>query len=330
MQPKLSAAETITLEAPQTEQVKRALSLFLKELILMGWVTTRRGKRPLHNGFWMFLVLILGAFLIHIAFGTVLAIILVAYSVGALKDQTLLYISPEGEHKLQTVGKNSSAILAMLKTVANARPNQMDHCTSREWRKHLGLYYKDNTAFHQEFLLAGLIRQGLIEIGPDQQPRRTEAGNEALYKAQSMIQEAQDLPRSLRENRPGAAAVAAQLTGLVLLVPGMEGYFGQLFQQTGYLDAEMDDLKKRTADNGAVASDGGGADVPASDSETPADQDNTPDNGADWQDDADFLDGIDTDTSDTGVGSDGDSGGDGGDGGGDGGCSGCGGGCGGD
>lgn len=329
MEPKLSAAETITLEAPQTEQVKRALSLFLKELILMGWVTTRRGKRPLHNGFFIFLVLTLMAFVVHIALGMVLAIILVAYSIGALKEQTLLYISPEGEHKLHKAGKSASALRAMLKTVADARPNQMDHCTSKEWRKHLGLYYKDNTAFHREFLLAGLIRQGLIEMGPNQLPRRTEAGNEALYKAQSMIQDAHDLPHSLREGRPGAAAVAAQLSGLVLLVPGIEGYFGSLFQQTGYLDAEMDDLKKRSEDPGTVASDGGGADVPASDSETPADQDNTPDNGADWQDDADFLDGIDADTSDTGVGSDAE-GGEGGDGGDGGGCSGCGGGCGGD
>ncbi len=322
---KLSAAEIKTLEAPQTEQVKQVLSLFLKELILLGWVNTRRGKRPLHSGFWLFLVLTLGAFAIHIALGAVLAIIIVAYAVEARKDHTMLFISPEGEQKLQQARPTAPAIVRILKTVADARPAQMDHCTSKEWRKHLGLYYKDNTAFHQEFLLAGLIRQGLIEMDANQQPRRTDAGEKALYNAHTAIQNGQDLPRMLREKAPNAAAMAAQLSGLVLLIPGMEGYFGQMFQQTGYLDAEMDDLKKRDGDANAGAADGSGSEGPAPDSEAPQEDDSTPDNGSDWQNDADFLDGIEADTSDTGVGSDADGGGDGGDSGGDGGCSGCGG-----
>ncbi|MCC7465834.1 MAG: hypothetical protein IT261_06170 [Saprospiraceae bacterium] len=330
---KLSAAEIKTLEAPQTEQVKQALSLFLKELILLGWVNTRRGKRPLHPGFWLFLALTVGGFAIHIAVGIVLAIIIVAYAVEARKDHTMLFISPEGEQKLLQAGRNAPAIVQILKTVADARPAQMDHCTSKEWRKHLGLYYKGNTAFHQEFLLGGLIRQGLIEMDAEKQPQRTEAGDQALYNARTAIQKGQDLPRLLRDKSPNAAAMAAQLSGLVLLIPGIEGYFGQMFEQTGYLDAEMGDLKKRSEDTGTVVNDAGGTSEASPDPESADDQDSTPDNGADWQDDADFLDGIDADTGDTGVGFDGDGGGDGGDGGdggGDGGCSGCGGGCGGD
>ncbi|HAD11409.1 MAG TPA: hypothetical protein DCF33_03115 [Saprospirales bacterium] len=324
MEPRLTAAEIKTLENPQNEQVKLALSLFLKELILLGWVNTKRGKRPIHSGLWLFIVLAIGGFAIHFAIGTILGFLILAYIIEARKDQTLLYISAEGENKLSQSRQNASTLIRMLKTVADARPNDQDHCTSKEWRKHLGLYYPNNASFHQEFLVGGLVKKGLLEYGPDKQPVRTAAGDALLYKARTEIQKGQELPRLLREKSSNAAAMAAQLAGLVLLVPGIEGYFGHLFEHVGYLDAEMDDLRRKSEDS--YGSGDAGSDTPDKETEEGTESDSSSDNGSDWQNDADFLDGVDDDTSDTGVGSDsGDGGGDGGDGGDGGGCSVCGG-----
>jgi hypothetical protein len=322
MESRLTAAEFKTLENPQTEQVKLALSLFLKELILLGWVNTRRGRRPINPYLWLFVVLAIGGFAIHFAIGAVLGFLILAYVIEARKDQTLLYISAEGENKLRQPREKATTLIRILKTVADARPNDQDHCTSKEWRKHLGLYYPNNTNFHQEFLIGGLVKKGLLEYGPDKQPVRTAEGNTLLYQTRTEIQKGQDLPRMLRDRSPNAAAMAAQLTGLVLLIPGIEGSFGHLFEHVGYLDAEMDDLRRKSEDSNG-GGDGGSA-TPDKEAEQGTEPDNSSDNGSDWQNDADFLDGIDADTSDTGVGSD--AGGEGGgDSGGDGGCSGCGG-----
>ncbi|HLP93940.1 MAG TPA: hypothetical protein VK168_07875 [Saprospiraceae bacterium] len=324
--PQLSAAEIKTLEEPQTEQVRQALSLFLKELILLGWVNTKRGKRPLHSAFGWFVLFTIIILCIYFFIGIILAIFLAIYAWEAKKDQTLLFVSAEGEQKLNQTGKETPALVQMLKTVANARPNDMDHCTSQEWRKHLALYYPNNASFHKEFLLAGLMSKGLVEMDANQQPKRTAAGDAVLYKAKTAIEKGQELPALLREGSPSAAAMAAQLSGLVLLIPGIEGYFGQLFQHTGYLDSDLLEQEKQRLGQGTDGgSDSGGS--TSDDTRDDHDAEGSMDNGSDWQNDADFLDGIDADTGDSGIGSDaggGDSG-DGGDGGGDGGCSGCGG-----
>lgn len=323
---KLSAAEIKTLEEPQAEQVRQALSLFLKELILLGWVNTKRGKRPLHTAFSWFVIFTIILLFINWVIGAIMAFFLAVYAWEAKKNQTLLFISPEGEQKLTQTGLDNPALIQILKTVANARPRDMDHCTSQEWRKYLALYYPNNASFHQEFLLAGLMKKGLIEKDASQQPKRTAAGDEALYKAKTAIEKGQELPALLREGSPSAAAMAAQLSGLVLLIPGIEGYFGQLFQHTGYLDSDLLEQEKQRLGQGTDgASDSGGS--ASDDPRHEQDAEGSIDNGSDWQNDADFLDGIDADTGDSGIGSDaggGDSG-DGGDGGGDGGCSGCGG-----
>ena len=77
MNPKLSAAEIKTLQAPETVQVKTILPLIFKELVLNGWLAAQKGKRPINNLLWVVLaVLAIGFLSINIVFGVFACVVL--------------------------------------------------------------------------------------------------------------------------------------------------------------------------------------------------------------------------------------------------------------
>jgi hypothetical protein len=151
----------------------------------------------------------------------------------------------------------------------------------------------------------------------------TAAGEAEQKKIQAAVQSGQNLPRLMRESPQAAGALAFSLGALMLLVPDLEGRFGDLLHLTNLhlQDGPWDDYllseKPQQPDGSGSGDSGSGYDEPE-------------DGGSDWDDGTDHLDGgmdgLDSDFTSDSM----DSGGDGGDGGCDGGgCGGDGGGCGG-
>jgi len=323
----LSAAEIITLRSPETEQVKTILPLLLKELVLNGWVNVKKGKRPVHYPLWGgFLILAIGAYGAHIVLGFIATIILILAFLAAIQPKMLLSLTPLGEQKLKHFGPNSPLLVRILHSVAFARPQEHDNCTNKEWRKHLSQQYPDNASFHKDCLLFSLEHQGLVQLKDRITPLRTPAGDAALAKAEAEIELGYELPRMLREGNPQAAVLAASLGGMLLLVPNMEGYFYTLMNTPGFPEMDLDQQQKKAAGDTYVS----GSDSGSSDNDEKEQDEPDADNGMDWGENADFLDGDLGDGGDSGIGTDagcgvGSDSSDGG--GGDGG--GCGGGCGG-
>jgi|GEM_PF-1632207 len=328
----LSAAEIITLRSPETEQVKTILPLLLKELVLNGWVNVHKGKRPVIYMLWgLLLILAIGLFAVEAILGFAgIFGVAIAFFV-AFQPKMLLFLTPLGEQKLKYYGPSSPLLVRILHSVAFARPQDYDNCTNKEWRKHLSQQYPDNGSFHRECLLFSLEHKGLVKLKDRLSPVRTPAGDAALAKAEAEIELGFELPRLLREGAPNAAVMAASLGGMLLLVPNMEGYYHSLINTTGFPEMDLNEQQKKASSESHVS----GSDSGSTDLDEKEQEDLDSDNGMDWGDNADFLDGDLGDTNDSGIGADSgcgvgsdssDSGG--GDGGGDGG--GCGGGCGGD
>ncbi|MFN0035454.1 MAG: hypothetical protein ACKVUS_10310 [Saprospiraceae bacterium] len=329
----LSAAEVKTLQSPETEQVKTILPLLLKELVLRRWLDVRKGKRPVDRILWRFFgIIAVSLFAVSMVVGLFAsAMVLIAYFI-AIQPKTLFSLTPAGEQKIHRVGPNSPVLARVLQMVAMARPEELDNCTNKEWRKYLSDRYPDNATFHLNFLLVSLEKQGLIKLKGDKYPERTPAGNAALARAESEIELGYELPRLLRERSPEAPVLAASLGGLLLLVPDMEGYFYTLMNNVGLPEMDLEQQQQRNAQH--TTTHAGANDAGSGDAEERQEQNPDSDNGMDWESNADFLDGSIGAGGDEGIGADGgcgvgsdssDSGG--GDGGGDGG--GCGGGCGG-
>ncbi len=334
MDSKLSAAEIKTLQSPETEQVKIILPLILKELVLLGWVAVRKGRRPVNSLQWGLLaILIIGIGVVNILVGLIGVLILLVFFYKAMEPKTLLSVTPLGEQKLRYFGPNSPLLVRALHTVAFARPADYEDCTHKEWRGHLSKEYPDNATFHANFLLFSLENRGLVKWKQGVAAKRTPAGDAALAQAETEIQRGYELPRLLRDDATKAAVLAASLGGLVLLVPDMEGYYYSLFNTVGFPEADLEDRRRK--DTGSSLGGGGGVSY-SGDPDPSKEDDQDTENGMDWGDNADFLDGdVGDDSGDSGIGTDSgcgvgsdssDGGGDsGGDGGGDGGCSGCGG-----
>jgi uncharacterized membrane protein YgcG len=325
MDTSLSAAEIKTLQSPENEQVKSILPLLLKELALKRWVKVQKGTRPTNYLLFGFLMVgAIGLIGLNWAVGIGAIFVLAIAFYVSTQPKILISITPLGAQKLKSFGADSPFLVSILNTIAMARKEELDNCTNKEWRKHLGEIYPDNASFHKDCLLASLEHKGLIKHRNDPFPQRTAAGDAALARAEAEIELGTELPRLLREGNPQAAVLAASLGGMLLLQPDMEGYFHMLGSMTGFPEMNLEEDRRQQRYAG---SDSGGMDSGSGDTEQ-KEEDTDNDNGSDWGENADFLDGDLGDGNDSGIGSDGGCGvgGDSSDGGGDGGCGGCGGG----
>ncbi|MFN0035456.1 MAG: hypothetical protein ACKVUS_10320 [Saprospiraceae bacterium] len=225
----------------------------LKELVLKGWLDVHRKKR--HGEFLAQLILLfvyMALFGVMFGFwgsvGILIIIVAVRSNDFSIQPETHFSLTQAGRQKLLHIGPNASLLVLALRTIAFARPERVDHCTNKRWRKHLSGYYPDNAAFHSNFLLLALEKQGLIESRNNLTPRRTPAGDAALAKAEAEIELGNELPRLLREGSPQVVILAAQLGSLLLLVPDMEGYFHSLINTAGFHDSDNGDNWETKAD----------------------------------------------------------------------------------
>jgi hypothetical protein len=164
------------------------------------------------------------------------------------------------------------------------------------------------------------------------QPRHyynyTKLGEQYVDQLRQQLLTARTLPKLLRNNPAEAAAMALALGGLMLLIPGVQGHFGEVMQllNQDHLLMDMDEMRRHEPD-GSLSSDGGSSSF--SDDNEAKDLDNNDfwndanDSGSDFLDGS--LDSLDSGFSDSAIG-DGSDGGCSSDGGGGDGCgSGCGG-----
>ncbi len=220
--------------------------------MLCGWLDVHREKRSsayLQLFGFLFKVFVLVA-LFGVMFGIwgsvvlFIAIVVLAWvkKIFSVQFEPLFSLTSAGRQKLFQIGPNSTMLVLVLRTVAFARPVKAGHCTNERWRKHLSGYYADNATFHTNFLLLALEKQGLIASRNGLAPQRTPAGDAALTKAETEIELGFELPRLLREGSPQAVVLANQLGSLLMLVPGMEGYFQTLINMDGFpnTDKQMD------------------------------------------------------------------------------------------
>ncbi len=329
MNPKLSAAEIKTLQTPETEQVKLILPLLLKELVLNDWVSVHKGKRPVNYTMWgLIAVFSIGTLAVYWAVGCFAIMITSIAFIISIQPKTLFSLTPEGEKQAKSFGPNSPLLVKTLYGIAYSRPEEYNNCTSKEWRKYLSRQYPDNATYHKDCLLFSLAHQGLVELRGKRNPKRTLAGDAVLAKAEAEIELGYELPRLLREDDPQAAVLAASLGGMLLLVPEMQGYFHMLGHAENFPEMGLAEPQKRQHSNDNF----GGSNSSSGDSDKQKDGQPESDNGADWGENADFLDGDLGDGIDSGIGTESGCGvgadsSDSGDGGGDGGgCGGCGGG----
>jgi hypothetical protein len=304
------------------------------------------------------------AIILAFIFGTVLSVLLAFFLPKVpSKDMLCMEITPKGDHLMLTGEKPIfKQIVTDISTTIQLHFAKYSNCSFDELLKTIKKSTPSGGEFLDQMILKRLVEKELlsVKINPptvfedkvkqlsgrssDQakeerkllysQPRHyynyTKLGEQYLEQLRQQLDTARTLPTLLRSNPAEAAALALALGGLVLLIPDVQGHFGEVMQllNQDHFVMDMDEMRRHEPD-GSFSSDGGSSSFPEDDNDA-----KDLDNNDFWNDtndgSSDFLDGsfdsLDSGFSDsaTGDGSDGGCSSDGG--GGDG----CGGGCGGD
>lgn len=292
--------------------------------------------------------------------GTVLSVLaaLVLPKVPS-KDMLCVQITPKGDNLMLTDEKPVfKQIVTDIYTTIRLKNAKYNDCTFDELLKTIKKSTPSGGEFLDQRILKRLVEKELlsVKINPpkvfedkvkklsvqssDQakedrkllysQPRHyynyTELGEQYLYQLREQLDTARTLPKLLRNNPAEAATMALVLGGLVLLIPDVQGHFGEVMQllNQDHFIMDMDEMRRRESDI-SFGSDSGSSSFSDDDKDV-----KEHDNNDFWDDtkdsSSDFLDGsldsLDSGFSDSATGGDGSDGGGGGDG--------CGSGCGGD
>lgn len=305
------------------------------------------------------------AFFLAFIFGAVLSVLvaLVLPKVPS-KDMLCMQITPKGDNLMLTGEKPIfKQLVTDISTTIRLQSAKYNDCSFDELLKTIKKTTPSGGEFLDQMILKRLAEKELlsVKINPpkvfedkvkklsgrssDQakeerkllysQPRHyynyTKLGEQYLEQLRDQLHTARTLPKLLRSNPAEATALALALGGLVLLIPDVQGHFGEVMQllNQDHFVMDMDEIRRHEPADSSFGFDGGSSYFKDDDNDA-KEQDNndfwndTKDSSSDFLDGS--LDSLDSGFSDsaTGDGSDGGCSSDGG--GGDG----CGGGCGGD
>ncbi len=281
------------------------------------------------------------------------------------KDVLCMQITPKGDNLMLTGEKPIfKQIVTDISTTIRLQLAKYNDCSFDELLKTIKKTTPSGGEFLDQMILKRLVEKELLSVKTNppkvfedkvkklsgrssneakearkllySQPRHyynyTKLGEQYLEQLRQQLHTARTLPKLLRSDPAEAAALVLALGGLVLLIPDVQGHFGEVMQllNQDHFVMDMDEMRRHEPDS-SFSIDGGSSSFSDDDNDA-KEQDNndfwndTKDSSSDFLDGS--LDGLDSGFSDSATG-DGSDGGCSSDGGGDGCGSGCG-GCGGD